>query len=379
MNKRLTERQTRGNGGDKMKRMKNAGQALALLLAVGATAGRADDLAIQSFDATGRLAFNEIAGAMAYRVEWAPAPGGPWTNTWDALAAIPPTGTGAVACAVPMCYRVAAVMSAPPPDMALIPAGSFQMGDALGDGIDWELPAHTVQVSAVYMDKYEVSWAKWQAVRDWAVTNGYAFEDMAFGKAESHPVHSVTWYDCLKWCNARSEMEGRTPAYYKDYSKTVVYRSGMDLDLPVDWVRWDAGYRLPTEAEWEKAARGGAVGRRFPWADTDTIDFYQANYSCGGEPYDYDISEYVGYNPVWDDGNYPMTSPVGAFAPNGYGLHDMAGNVMEWCWDRFGDTYYSVSPADNPRGPASGSHRVARGGSWDYFADLCRAAYRGII
>lgn len=170
-------------------------------------------------------------------------------------------------------------------------------------------------------------------------------------------------------------MEGRIPAYYKDYSKTVVYRSGMDLDLPVDWVRWDAGYRLPTEAEWEKAARGGAVGRRFPWADTDTIDFYQANYLCG-RWWDYDISEYDDFNPVWDDGIYPMTSPVGAFAPNGYGLHDMAGNVEEWCWDRFGETYYSVSPADNPRGPASGSYRVFRGGRWDVYANFCRAAFR---
>lgn len=348
----------------------------ALLLALGVTmAGRAEEFAIQSFDRMGRLTFNEIGGAVGYRVEWASTPGGPWTNSLAALASIASVGDGSIACSVPMCYRVIAFTSAPPPDMVLIPGGPFQMGDTMDDGGWGELPLHTNTLSAFYMDKYEVTWAKWQKVADWAITNGYTFGERADGKGANHPVHSVSWYDCLKWCNARSEMEGLDPAYYKDYSKTVVYRGGIDLDLPADFVRWDAGYRLPTEAEWEKAARGGVVGRRFPWGDTDTIDFFRANYLCSSYVA-YDISGYDGWNPIWDDWSIPITSTAGAFAPNDYGLHDMAGNVFVWCWDWFDPNYYSVSPVINPRGPSSGLGRVLRGGSWGGIANSCRSSSR---
>ena len=259
----------------------------------------------------------------------------------------------------------------PPAGMALIPAGSFTMGDTFSEGLPNELPLHSVFVSAFYMDKYDVTHALWQQVYDWAVAHGYSFDNAGSGKGADHPVQTIDWYDCVKWCNARSEMEGRTPAYYTDLQQTAVYRSGTN-DLQSDWVKWNAGYRLPTEAEWEKAARGGPSGQRFPWGDTVTHS--QANYYSSAS-YAYDISPTQGYHPAFATGGFPYTGSVGYFAANGYGLHDMAGNVWQWCWDWYG-SYASASPTD-PRGVPSGFYRMVRGGAYNYDASRCRAAGRG--
>lgn len=261
-----------------------------------------------------------------------------------------------------------------PTNMALIPTGSFTMGDTFSEGDANELPTHPVQVSAFYMDKYEVTKALWDEVYNWAVTHGYSFEDGAAGKASNHPAHSMTWYDAVKWCNARSEKEGRTPAYYTSAAQTTVYRSGQ-TNVENAWVKWDRGYRLPTEAEWEKAARGGASGHRFPWSDTDNITHSMANYRSSSS-YPYDTSPTRNYHTNFNTGDTPYTSPAGYFAANGHGLYDMAGNVWEWCWDWNG-AYSSGSQID-PRGSASGSSRVFRSGSWGDDARLCRSAYRHI-
>jgi formylglycine-generating enzyme required for sulfatase activity len=259
------------------------------------------------------------------------------------------------------------------PDMAYIPAGPFVMGDVLNDYPgSGEQPTHTVQVSAFCMDKHEVTKALWDDVYTWAIARGYSFDYVGSGKAASHPVQTIDWYDCVKWCNARSEKEGRTPAYYTSAAQTTVYRSGQ-VTVDNSWVKWNAGYRLPTEAEWEKAARGGAGGHRFPWADTDTITHSQANYYSDSY-YAYDVSPTRGYHPTYATGGFPYTSPVGSFAPNGYGLYDTAGNVWEWCSDWTGG--YSSGSQIDPRGPASGSYRVIRGGGWGYDALNCRSAGR---
>jgi formylglycine-generating enzyme required for sulfatase activity len=243
-----------------------------------------------------------------------------------------------------------------PTDMALIPAGSFSMGDSLGDA--WEndeVPVHTVYVSAFYMDKYEVTKAKWDGVYTWAITNGYTFSNTGSVKAVSHPVHTVNWYDCVKWCNARSQKEGLTPFYTVGLS---VYKTGKENPE----CNWNAnGYRLPTEAEWEYAARGGGSGQRFPWGAT--INHSYANYDAYGK-LNYDTSPYTEYtyHPDYDDGGLPYTSPVGAFDPNGYRLYDMVGNVREFCNDWYGS--YAAGSVSNPHGPAAGVSRVTRGGSF---------------
>jgi formylglycine-generating enzyme required for sulfatase activity len=281
--------------------------------------------------------------------------------------------------------------------MTLIPAGTFTMGNYLiiGNSITNDsditdaLPTN-VTVSAFYMDVNLVSSNQWAGVYSYATSHGYTFVHAGFGKAGNHPVQTVDWYDCVKWCNARSQQAGLTPVYYTDAGLTQVYTNG-EVGITNANVNWTAnGYRLPTEAELEKAARGGLSGQRFPWGNT--ISENQANYNSfwtGGIPnipqVSYDVNTYSGYNTNFDTGNLPYTSPVGYFAPKGYGLNDMAGNVVMWCWDWYAAPPYPAgSPylgGTDPRGPASSpsGYRVWRGGYWAGGATSSRCAYRGSI
>ena len=232
-----------------------------------------------------------------------------------------------------------------PGGMVLIPAGPFQMGD---DRVGGATPVHTVTVSAFAMDKWEVSVELWESVRVWGNTRGYDIRPgSSFGV--KHPVHSVSWFDVVKWNNARSEKEGKEPAYYEDSARTVIYRIGNKIP---SGLRWDVGYRLPTEAEWEKAARGGVEGKLYPWG-TDEI-----------------TPALVSYNQA----NKGITMPIGTYSANGYELYDMAGNVWEWCWDWYDG--YTLDAQIDPRGPKSGSNRVIRGGSGDNVGFLGRVANR---
>ena len=222
--------------------------------------------------------------------------------------------------------------------MKLIPAGEFQMGR--NDGESSEKPVHTVYLDSFYIDKYEVTNALYAEFLN-AVNKNKSDEGKKYagwnrsgclieysnGKYraksgyENHPIITVTWYDA------------------RDYAK------------------W-AGKRLPTEAEWEKAARGGLVGKKYPWGNRWPKG--RASYCVN-----------------WFFMKPTLTlKPVGSYQPNGYGLYDMAGNVCEWCADWYGEDYYSQSPRQNPEGPDSGSGCVLRGGSWLNDSGFLRCARR---
>jgi hypothetical protein len=219
--------------------------------------------------------------------------------------------------------------------MTLIPAGSNISSNLLAPGESYSFlyPSFTILTNgrAFYMDHTEVTKAAWDAVRAWGLTNGYTDLPEGLAQGPTHPVHDVSWYDSVKWCNARSQKEGKSPAYYTTPTRITVYKKGK-IDLDSRYVKASDGYRLPTELEWEFAARGGLESKRFPWGNT--ISHTQANYFSRTNEI-YDVSPTRGYHPDYIAVMWPYTSPVGSFSAHGYGqgLYDMAGNMGEWCWD----------------------------------------------
>jgi formylglycine-generating enzyme len=249
---------------------------------------------------------------------------------------------------------------------APIPGGTYQMGNLTGDADLTNAAPVSVTLSPYHMAVGPTTKAEWDFIRTWGVSNGYTDLAPGEGKAADHPVQRVSWYDSLKWANAASEKEGLTPCYKVG---STVFRTGNSDTVSCDWSA--NGYRLPTEAEWEIAARGGLSGKRFPWGDT--ISHSQANYKAN--PADaYDLSGRVNdYHPAHMTGLAPYTSAARSFATNGYGLYDMAGNVWQWCWDRYGAPYPG---GVDPRGGTTGFFRVFRGGPWHYHASTARSAGR---
>ncbi len=221
-------------------------------------------------------------------------------------------------------------------DMIYVEGGTFEMGDHFNEGNSDELPVHEVTLSSFYIGQFEVTQSEYESVMSINPAYGY-------GVGDDYPVYYVSWYDAVEYCNVLSEQEGLTPCYnLSDWS--------CDFDAN--------GFRLPTEAEWEYAARGGVN-----WED---------NYRYTGTTDDLD--DYAWYS----SNSGGQTHEVGTKFPNQLDIYDMSGNVWEWCNDWYLHSYYCSSPDINPTGPDSGPFHVARGGSWCYHATCCRVAYRDI-
>jgi formylglycine-generating enzyme required for sulfatase activity len=258
-----------------------------------------------------------------------------------------------------------------PEGMVFIPNGQFEMGDHFGGGDDDELPLHTVYIDAFYMSKNETTN---QQYCDYLNSTGQI-------KVVSGVVYAISdSNDNLPFLSTTSASSGAPN--YSEYSQIdfsgvtfspAVRDSQSMADHPVINVSWAGaeaycdyyGLRLATEAEWEYAARGGAYYYKYPWG-TDIINQTLANYNDGA------FANPLGLS------SFPYTSTAGYYGPQGgYGLSDMAGNVFELCSDWYDFGYYSSSPTNNPTGPASGTMRIYRGGSWGFDGTVCRVSYRG--
>jgi formylglycine-generating enzyme required for sulfatase activity len=217
--------------------------------------------------------------------------------------------------------------------MVYLPGGDFMMGSS--DGNADEKPVHKVTISGFMMDKYPVTHEMFAKAQ---LPDPSHWQDNP-----KKPVERVRWRDAKQYCNERSLLEGLKPCYNE---KTLEW----DCDYSAN------GYRLPTEAEWEYAARAGTDG-----------------------PYDFGDPQKLREYGWFADNAEERTHPVGQKKPNLWELYDMYGNVSEWCEDVYSPTYYAASPAVDPRGPASPGKdvkRVMRGGSWKASADMCRATFR---
>lgn len=330
--------------------MKYCSKLIIMLLTVGQTAlsATSDKLfyrlvaetntTITGWTASGDLTWTNSATNIAYTIQATSDLGNSLTSFWGAVE------TGQVTNQI-MTSRVAKPETPFPflNSTVLIPAGEFIIGNIYSLFGDADYPAHTIRLPAFYMDTTEVTKEKWDAIIDWATNNGYVFEGTATGIETNFPITNVSWHDCIKWCNARSEKEGYNPVYFTDEAKTIFFKTGTN-DLSATCVNWlGNGYRLPTEAEWEKAARGGLPQNYYPWPSpgptndpTIYLDPTNANYASSD------------------------TIAVGSFYANAYGLFDMSGNVYEWCWD-YWDWYYNFTDLT---GPNSGTERVIRGGAF---------------
>ena len=199
-----------------------------------------------------------------------------------------------------------------PPDQLLpIPGGTFLMGQ--DDGRDEERPAHRVTLAPFRLARFQVTNAAFAAFRPFPYSCGEL------------PVTSVSWFDAVEFCAWLTRV-------------------------------WGFAVRLPTEAEWEFAARAGLPGKLYPWGDAP-------------------VTARRAYADRWREG----PEPVGQTEPNGYGLYDMCENVHEWCSDWYDPNYYAVSPEENPQGPATGTRRSSRGGAWRHHIKIARCAARSSI
>jgi len=258
-------------------------------------------------------------------------------------------GALGAAALLPAGCEVATELGAEPiplPEMVAIAAGAFDAGSPLGASIrDADETPHRVTLTRPFLiATTEVSQALWERVMG-------ANPSLRWSCGETCPVDDLSWFQAVDFCNELSRLTGLEPAYQVEGDQ-------------VSWDETSPGYRLPTEAEWEYACRGGSGDDFFNGAITEPH---------GCTTLDPLLDQIAWYCP--NGGS--TTHPAARKAPNAWGLYDTAGNVSEWCWDRYGD--YPAGPVIDPTGPPTGAQRVRRGGSWSEAARDCRSADRAMV
>ena len=246
-----------------------------------------------------------------------------------------------------------------PEDFVLIPAGTFQMGS--NEGNSDNKPVHEVTITkSFYMGKYEVTQAEYEKYCSY----GSSSPSSSYGDGDNYPAYYVSWYDALVYCNKRSMAEELTPCYSISGSTDTETWGTVPTSSNNTWnaviCNWNAnGYRLPTEAEWEYAARAG----------DNTVD----SLTYSGTSDVNKLGEYAWYN----SNSNNKTHEVGTKKANGFGLYDMSGNVWEWCWNWCTHSYDAETEGgSDPTGASAGSYRVLRGGCWYRSSGCCVVSYR---
>jgi formylglycine-generating enzyme required for sulfatase activity len=251
-------------------------------------------------------------------------------------------------------------------EMVFVEGGSFRMGNEYEGGDEDERPVHGVELDPYFIGRCEVTVGEF---REFIESTGYmttaeqgegasvfignrveknpdaSWKNPYFDQDDSHPVVCVSWYDAVEYCNWRSRSEGLTPCYRGSGDSII-------CDFTAN------GYRLPTEAEWEYAARSRGMSVKYAWGDG--LPFIKG--MPAGNTRDEAAHREWNLDNYWEgyDDGFAYTAPAGFFAPNSLGVHDVSGSVYEWCWDWYGETYYAESPAVNPTGPPTGEMHACR-------------------